>query len=276
MIRVPFAVLVLFVGSAPLLSQQKDKDAKPADKEPARLKFLLPADAKLLIDDIVTKSTGPERRFTTPPIPTGKTFEYTLKWTYTERGGNTVTRMAVIDFKGGEEKVFDLRPGSKNVISSRIIYVPTAQNIVDKMLEMAKVTDKDVVYDLGCGDGRILVTAAKKFGAKGVGIDIDPERIKDSKANIAKEKVGKLVEVRQGDALKVKDISKATVVTLYMLPEFQEKLAPILKKELKLGTRVIVHDYALPGWKEESAVKIDGPFREHTLYLYRVREKKEK
>jgi ribosomal protein L11 methylase PrmA len=120
-----------------------------------------------------------------------------------------------------------------------------------------------------------VVTAAKKFGAKGVGIDIDPERIKDSKVNVAKEKVGKLVEIRQGDALKVKDISKATVVMLYMLPEFQEKLAPILKKELKPGTRVVAHDYTLPGWKEVTSVNMQGPFRQHTLYLYQVGEKKE-
>src|SRR5262249_35577112 len=156
--------------SALLLAQPKDKGQKPADdgKAPALLKFLLPADAKLQIDDKMTMSTGPERRFKTPPLPIGKTFEYTLKWSYTEDGVN-ITRMAVIEFQGGKQKVFDLRPGSKNVISSRIIYVPTAENIVDKMLEMAKITDKDVVYDLGCGDGRILVTAAKRFGAKGVG-----------------------------------------------------------------------------------------------------------
>jgi len=223
----------------------------------------------------LTKSTGPKRLFTTPPLTKGTTYEYTLKWTYTDGGAN-ITRMAVVDFQGGMEKVFDLRPGSKTVISSRIIYVPTAQNIVDKMLEMAKITAKDVVYDLGCGDGRILVTAAKKFGAKGVGIDIDPERVKESLANIAKAKVEKLVQIRQGDALKVADISKATVVTLYMLPEFQEKLAPILKKELKPGTRVVAHDYTLPGWKEEATENIQGPFRQHTLYLYRVKDGKSK
>jgi len=275
MVRVSWALALVFLGSAPLLSQARDKEKKPtsAEKAPARLKFLLPADAKLIIDEVLTKSTGPERSFTTPPIAKGKDYQYTLKWTYNQ-GGADITRMAVVDFKGGTEKVFDLRPGSKTVISSRIIYVPTAQNIVDKMLEMAKITAKDVVYDLGCGDGRILVTAAKKFGAKGVGIDIDPERIKDSLANIAKAKVEKLVQIRQGDALKVADISKATVVTLYMLPEFQEKLAPILKKELKPGTRVVAHDYTLPGWKEEDTVNIQGPFRQHTLYLYRVKEKK--
>jgi uncharacterized protein (TIGR03000 family) len=281
MVRVTIAALILLAGSGPMWSQPKDKekekDKKPVDdnKAPARLRFLLPADAKLIIDNVVTKSTGPERTFTTPPLPKGKSYEYTLRWNYNERDIN-ITRMAIIDFKGGEEKTIDLRPGSKTVLSSRIIFVPTSKKIVNKMLEMAKVTGKDVVYDLGCGDGRIVVTAAKEFGAKGVGVDIDPERVKDSRANVAKEKVEKLVEIRQGDALKVKDISKATVVMLYMLPEFQEKLAPILKRELKPGTRVVAHDYSLPGWKEEASAQMQGPFRQHTLYLYRVGEEKKK
>jgi uncharacterized protein (TIGR03000 family) len=278
MIRIPLVVLILFVGSTPLLAQPKDKnkDKKPvvaADKAPSRLKFLLPADAILFIDDAKTKATGPERRFNTPPVFKGRNYEYTIKWMYKEAGAS-VTRMAVIYFTGGEAKTFDLRPGSSDVISSKILYVPTSPDIVDKMLQMAKVTDKDVVYDLGCGDGRILVTAAKKFKAKGVGIDIDPERVKEALANVAKEKVGKLVEIRQGDALNVADISKATVVTLYMLPEFQKQLAPILKKKLKPGTRVVAHDYSLPGWKEEASVPIPGPFQQHVLYLYRVKGKK--
>src|SRR5262245_18530414 len=193
MVRASWALVMVLLGSAPLLSQEKYKDRKPAgDKAPARLTILLPADAKLIIDEVLTKSTGPKRLFTTPPLTKGTTCEYTLEWTYTE-GGVNITRMAVVAFQGGMQEVFDLRPGSKTVISSRSVYVPTAQNIVDKMLEMAKITAKDVVYDLGCGDGRIFVTAAKKFGAKGVGIDIDPERVKDSLANIAKAKVETLV-----------------------------------------------------------------------------------
>jgi ubiquinone/menaquinone biosynthesis C-methylase UbiE len=111
--------------------------------------------------------------------------------------------------------------------STQIIYVPTPQAVVDKMLDMAKVTNKDVVYDLGCGDGRVVATAAKKFGAKGVGIDIDAERIKDSNKTVAELGVEKLVEIRQGDALNVKDLEKATVVMLYMLDDFMGKLEPI-------------------------------------------------
>src|SRR5262249_3336530 len=124
------------------------------------------------------------------------------------------------------------RPGNAGATSSTLLalgndpddvqldvpYVPTPQDVVEKMLELAEVSKNDVVYDRGCGDGRIVVTAAKKYGAKGVGIDLDPERVKDSLANIKEAGVGNLVEIRQGDALKV-DVSPATVVTLYMLPE---------------------------------------------------------
>ena len=101
------------------------------------------------------------------------------------------------------------------------------------MLDMAKVGKDDVVYDLGCGDGRIVAIAAKKYGARGVGVDIDPDRIKDSHKTLKKYGVEKLVEIRQGDALKVKDLNKATVVMLYMLRRFMEKLEPIAQKTLK-------------------------------------------
>jgi uncharacterized protein (TIGR03000 family) len=259
-----------------LRSQDPDKQvAKEVEKAPVTLRILIHEKAKLQVDETQTKSTGSERLFTTPALQLGKTYAFTLKWTYPD-GGNTVTRMAVIQFQPGKEKTIDLRPGSKEVLSSQIIYVPTDEAIVDKMLEMAKVKKDDVVYDLGCGDGRIVVTAAKRYGARGVGIDIDPARIKDSLANVKKKKVEKLVEIRQGDALQVADISKATVVMLYMLPEFQEKLAPILKRELKEGTRVVAHDYHLPGWEAVQTEEVPGIFREHTLYLYRVGSGKEK
>jgi ribosomal protein L11 methylase PrmA len=144
------------------------------------------------------------------------------------------------------------------------------------MLEMADVKKNDVVYDLGCGDGRIVVTAAKKFGARGVGVDLDPERIKDSQENVQKNGVEKLVEIRQGDALKVKDIGKASVVTLYMLPEFNRRLVPILKKELKPGSRIVSHDYRLGDWEPEKHVTIQGPEREHTLYYWKIGEENQK
>jgi uncharacterized protein (TIGR03000 family) len=267
-------VLSISIGPGRAEDSKEKVDTKKNKKVHAKLRILIHEKAKLQVDEVLTKTSGPERLFTTPPLAPGKTYAFTFKWTYPE-GSRTLTRMAVIQFQPGKEKVIDLRPGSKEVESSQIIYVPTDQYVVDRMLEMAKVTKNDVVYDLGCGDGRIVVTAAKRFGARGVGVDIDPARIKDSLENVKKSKVEKLVEIRQGDALKVADISKATVVMLYMLPEFQRKLAPILKRELKEGTRVVAHDYWLPGWEAVETDDVTGPFQDHALYLYRIGGNKE-
>jgi ubiquinone/menaquinone biosynthesis C-methylase UbiE len=167
--------------------------------------------------------------------------------------------------------------GKDEKFGCRIIYVPTPQEIVDKMLEMAKVKKEDVVYDLGCGDGRIVCTAAKKFGASGVGVDIDPARIRDCMETMKKFGVTKdLVEIRQGDALKVKDLERATVLMLYMLPEFMEKLEPQLKR-LKPGTRVVAHDYPFPNTKPDQVVEfsLDTNERPRMLYIWTIREKKE-
>ncbi len=155
----------------------------------------------------------------------------------------------------------------------RIIYVPTEETVVEKMFEMAKVNKDDVVFDLGCGDGRIVCLAAKKFGAKGVGVDIDPERIKDCMKTMKKYGVTKdLVDIRQGDALKVKDLERATVIMLYMLPEFMEKLEPQLVR-LKPGTRIVAHDYPFPNTKADQIVEFKGPSREHTLYMWTLKKK---
>ena len=156
----------------------------------------------------------------------------------------------------------------------RILYVPTEQVVVEKMLQMAKVKKDDVVFDLGCGDGRIVVTAAKKYGCKGVGVDIDPARIKDSMETMRKANVTTdLVDIRQGDALKVKDLERASVIMLYMLPEFMEKLEPQMKKRLKPGTRIVAHDYPFPDMSADQVVDFKGPKREHTLYLWTLKKK---
>ena len=156
----------------------------------------------------------------------------------------------------------------------RIIYVPTPEVVVDKMFSMAQIKEGDVVYDLGCGDGRICAMAAVKHRCKAVGVDIDPARIKDCAETMKRYKVpAGMVDIRQGDALKVKDLEKATVIMLYMLPEFMEKLEKQVEK-LKPGTRIVAHDYPFPNWKADQVVECKGPDREHTLYLWTVREKK--
>ncbi len=158
-----------------------------------------------------------------------------------------------------------------------ITYVPTPNDVVAKMLELANVKKGDVVYDLGCGDGRIVVTAAKKFGVKAVGFDIDPQRVKEARANIQKNNVADLVTIKQKDIFTV-NLSPANVVTLYLLPELNVKLIPQLDK-LKPGSRVVSHDFDMEGVKPDKVVKIDASKEDgvgHTIYLWTTPLKKEK
>src|SRR5512145_73967 len=130
---------------------------------------------------------------------------------------------------------------------------------------MAKVTAKDVVYDLGCGDGRIVITAAQKYGARGVGIDIDPERVAEATDNVKKAGVAERVRIVHGDLFEA-DISGATVVTLYLLSELNLKLRPKLLRELKPGTRIVSHAFSMGDWKPERTAEVAGTL----VYLWRV------
>lgn len=147
-------------------------------------------------------------------------------------------------------------------------YVPTQQSVVEGMLNLAKVSKDDIVYDLGCGDGRIVITSAKLYGTSGVGVDIDPERIKEANENAKKEGVEEKVSFIEGDLFK-QDFSKATVITLYLLPEVNLRLRPILLEQLKPGTRIVSHAFSMGDWEPEQTIEIDGA----TIYLWTVPEK---
>jgi SAM-dependent methyltransferase len=149
-------------------------------------------------------------------------------------------------------------------------YVPTPQDVVERMLELARVGSSDVIYDLGCGDGRTVVTAAKKYGARGVGVDIDPQRIAESQANARAAGVEHLVEFRLQDAMKV-DVSPATVVTLYLLSSSNLKLRPILTKQLRPGSRIVTHQFGMGDWTPEKVETFtDALGSSRTLYLWTV------
>jgi SAM-dependent methyltransferase len=157
-----------------------------------------------------------------------------------------------------------------------VVFVPTPENVVDKMLELAQVKKEDLVYDLGCGDGRIVVAAAKKYGCKAVGFDVDPRRIKESLENVEKNNVGHLVRIEQRDIFTL-DLSKANVITLYLLPELNVKLIPQLDK-LKPGSRIVSHDFNMKGVTPDKVVKVtsDGNYVDHTVYLWTAPLKKVK
>ena len=150
-------------------------------------------------------------------------------------------------------------------------YVPTPEDVVDRMLVLAGTTKDDLVYDLGCGDGRIPIAAAKTYGARGVGIDIDPRRIDESRANAKAAGVEHLVEFRLGDALAA-DVSPATIVTLYMLGSGNAALRPLLTRQLRPGARIVSHAFSMgPAWpadKVEHFTSARGD--EVTLYLWKA------
>ena len=148
-------------------------------------------------------------------------------------------------------------------------YVPTPQDVVDRMLTLAGVTEEDTIYDLGCGDGRIVITAASRFGAKGVGIDFDPQRIAESNANAARANVEHLVKFIEQDAMQV-DVSDATVVTLYLLSSSNEKLRPILTRQLRPGARIVSHAFSMGNWTADTIDRFeDSRGNTRTLYLWR-------
>ena len=157
-------------------------------------------------------------------------------------------------------------------------YWPTPMKVVDKMLEFADVKKGDVVYDLGCGDGRILVTAAKRFGVKGFGFDIDPKQVQDSLDNVKKNKLEDLVTIKKADIFTL-DLRDASVVTLYLMPELNVRLMPQLEK-LKPGSRIVSHDFDMKGAKPKEVVTLKaknhmGIEGEHKIYLWVVPWEKE-
>lgn len=170
--------------------------------------------------------------------------------------------LGVYGFTGAAEQAAPLR-------GPDVIYVPTPNETVNAMLNLANVTGIDTVYDLGCGDGRIVITAAQKYGARGVGIDIDPERVREANENVRKAGVADRVKIIRGDLFQA-NISEATVVTLYLLTELNLKLRPKLLKDLDPGVRVVSHDFSMGDWKPERTVEVSGS----KVYLWRIPQRK--
>lgn len=157
-----------------------------------------------------------------------------------------------------------------------IPFVPTPIEVVDKMLELADIKKGDVLYDLGSGDGRIVIRAAQKYGIRAVGIEVDSLLLAEARKAAQAAGVSHLVQFRAEDALKA-DISRATVVTLYMLPWFNEAMKPNFKKMLKPGARIVAHDFGIEGWEPDLTVKLPdweikagGRKHQHVLFLWRI------
>jgi 2-polyprenyl-3-methyl-5-hydroxy-6-metoxy-1,4-benzoquinol methylase len=158
-----------------------------------------------------------------------------------------------------------LAPSHQQEVDIHAPYVSTPFPVVEGMLKLARTRKSDIVYDLGCGDGRIVITAAKRYGARGVGVDIDLDRIQEARANARREGVESLVRFTAENVYDV-DIHEATLVTMYLLPDMHRKLAPKLRTDLRPGTRIVTHTFDLGEWKPRQIQNIDG----EQIFLWRI------
>jgi uncharacterized protein (TIGR03000 family) len=215
---------------------------------------------------------GASRSFETAPLEAGSTQRYTFVATWAPNGYTTITRTKTVSFRAGERVAVDLTADDPHD-RARIRYVPTPEDITDAMIKLAGVTTEDVVYEPGCGDARITIAAVRAGAKKGVGIDIDPDRVADSRARVKEAGLDNRIDIRLGDALDIKDLSEASVVFLYMGDQFNLLIRPLLWKQLKVGARVVSHRFTMGDWKPDKTVSVDGyDSSEWELHLWTITE----
>jgi len=260
---------------------EKKVDEKKGDgkKVKSKLKITVPHDdAELQIEGKATKPTGAVREFETPDLEAGKPYEYSFSVTWKPNNYTTMTRTKGVDFKGGEDINVDLTKADLKVPDKVVIrWVPTPDDIVDKMLELGGVKEGDIAYEPGPGDARMLIAAVKKGAKKGVGIEIDAKKATEATEAVKKAGLEKKITIIEGDALKDRDYSEATVVLLYMGNEFNASLRPILEKQLKPGARIVSHRFVMGDWAPDKSITVTGADGdEYKLHLWTIKDPKDK
>jgi uncharacterized protein (TIGR03000 family) len=221
----------------------------------SRIVVTVPAeDAELVVNGKAIVGVAAFRTFETAPLDAG-THRYTFTVTWKPNTYTTITRSKTIAFRAGETVRVDLTvddPADR----VRVIYVPTPDDVVAAMVELAGIRAADVVYEPGCGDARITVAAIRRGARRGICIDIDPERARESKANVEAACLASRIDVREGDALDVKDLSDVSVVFLYMGDHFNLLIRPVLWRELPVGSRIVSHRFTMGDWKPDETVSV--------------------
>lgn len=222
----------------------------------SRLTVTVPQDdAELLLNGIVVAGTGRSRELATPPRPAGTIESHTLTARWQPNNYTVLMRRASVRLAAGGTAAVDLtmdRPGD----TAQIRYVATASYVVAEMIDLAGIRKDDVVFEPGCGDARITIAAVKAGAKRGVGIDLDAERVAESKARVKAAGLESSVEIRLGDALAIPDLSDATLVFLYMGDEFNRLIRPILRKQLRVGARVVSHRFTMGDWAPDKTVSL--------------------
>jgi uncharacterized protein (TIGR03000 family) len=278
LLRLVSAILVLGAPGAaafdPAAAPRASQAAAPgAARVASRITVTVPHDeTELVVEGQPVAGLGAVRSFDTPPLEPSRTYRYRLTATWQPNTYTTMTRTKTVSFRAGEQIAVDLtvEDPSDRV---RVLYVPTPDDIAGEMVRLAGVGAADVVFEPGCGDARITIAAVKAGAKRGVGIDIDPDRVAESRARVREAGLEDRIEIRQGDALDIRDLSEATVVLLYMGDHFNLLIRPILWKELEVGARVVSHRFTMGDWKPDRTVSVsglEGP--EYELHLWTVTE----
>jgi uncharacterized protein (TIGR03000 family) len=239
----------------------------------SRFRITLPKDdAELLIEGKTIADTGTSREVRWPPLESGRTFVFTFTARWRPNGYTVITRNKRVEFKAGDDVAVDLSRGDPNDRAT-IRYVPTPGDVVAAMIELAGIKEDDVVFEPGTGDGRIVIAAVRAGAKEGVGIDIDPDRVAEARANVREAKLEHTIDIRLGDALDVKDLSRASVVFLYMGEEFDLLMRPLLWKQLKVGARVVSHQFTMGDWKPDKTVYVSDYVDDaYQLHLWTITE----
>jgi len=256
-------------------AQEKPKPVK------SKIKVTVPDKlAELKIDGKATTTQGLDRGFDTPELEAGKKYKYDFLVSWRPNNYTIITRERTVEFIAGDDVVVDLTKESPDKTDrAEIRYVPTPDDIVAEMVKLAKITKDDVVFEPGCGDGRIVVASVKAGAKKGVGIDLDEKRVVASKETVKAAGLVEKIEIRKGDALDQKDYNEATVVMLYMGDEFNSLIRPILLRELKVGARIVSHRFTFEkkDWKPDETKHITGvDGEEYEVHIWKVTEEAKK
>lgn len=277
--RLRFAVLLCLAWIAPTLTASQM--ASPGDHQPTApatlvrtgITVVVPHDeATIAVDGAIVEGAGPRRRIETPPAPRGSTGRLTIEVRWQANAYTAMTRTSTVMFRAGQAMTVDLRE-ERPTDRVFVDYVPTSQHVVDAMVALAGVTPEDVVYEPGCGDARITIAAVRAGARAGVGIDIDPERVEESRANVRAAGLDDRIDIRLGDALDIPDLSKATVVLMYMGEHFNARMRPLLWKALPVGARIVSYRFTMGDWAPDRTVQVGGrPGWEFQLHLWTITE----
>jgi uncharacterized protein (TIGR03000 family) len=241
----------------------------------ARISITLPQDdAELLVDGQKVPGGGTQRSVNSRPLRKGTRGKATITVQWKPNGYTEMTRTKQIQFTAGEPVTVDLSVDDPND-RVKVIYVPTPQDVSEEMVRLAGVGPTDIVYEPGCGDARITIAAIRRGAQRGICIDIDEERARESRSNVKASGLSSKIEVRHGDALDLKDLSQVTVVLLYMGDHFNLLIRPVLWRDLKVGSRIVSHRFTMgDDWKPDQTVRFHSAEGggEYELHLWTITE----